>query len=109
MAKGAEYYPRVPLGALVRAKLEAMRWDAEGPVSSPRIQPPATPKKPAVGPAPAPAKVQAAKPADAVQAAVLSVPAADAGGVRRGRARRPPTAAPAEPVKPAPTTDGHQA
>jgi len=78
VAKGAEYYPRVPLGALVRAKLEAMRWDAEGPEFLPP-DPAAAPsaKKPAAGAAPAPAKVQAAKPAEAVQAAAQSVPPAE--------------------------------
>jgi NADH-quinone oxidoreductase subunit I/NAD(P)H-quinone oxidoreductase subunit I len=90
VAKGAEYYPRVPLGALVRAKLEAMRWDAEGP----EFLPP-DPAAAASAKKPAPAKAQAAPAAPPAPAA----PAA------------PAASAPAEPVKPAPapTPDGPKA
>ena len=33
--KNAEYYPRVPLGSLVRARLEALAWDRPAPVFLP--------------------------------------------------------------------------
>jgi formate hydrogenlyase subunit 6/NADH:ubiquinone oxidoreductase subunit I len=57
--KNAEYYPRVPLGSLVRAKLETRRWDA----SAPTFLPPEAPKPPEAKPAPAKAAAPAAKPA----------------------------------------------
>jgi NADH-quinone oxidoreductase subunit I len=53
--KNAEYYPRVPLGSLVRARIDAMRWDAPGP----DFLPPAAPAQPAAQP-PAPAAAPAA-------------------------------------------------
>jgi formate hydrogenlyase subunit 6/NADH:ubiquinone oxidoreductase subunit I len=53
--KNAEYYPRAPLGALVRAKLEALRWDAPGPVFLPPEPPKPVEAKPAAKPAVAPA------------------------------------------------------
>jgi NADH-quinone oxidoreductase subunit I/NAD(P)H-quinone oxidoreductase subunit I len=70
--KNAEYYPRAPLGALVRAKMEAHPWDARGPVFLPPAPPPppgaAAEAKPAapVKTAPKPAAAApAAKPAAA--------------------------------------------
>jgi NADH-quinone oxidoreductase subunit I len=45
--KNAEYYPRVPLGALVRAKLDERAWDAPGP----KFLAPEPPKPPAEKPA----------------------------------------------------------
>ncbi|OFX18885.1 MAG: NADH-quinone oxidoreductase subunit I, partial [Anaeromyxobacter sp. RBG_16_69_14] len=57
--KGAEYYPRVPIGTLVRAKIDARRWDAPGPEFLP-------PEPPGTAAATAPkAKAAAAKPAAA--------------------------------------------
>jgi len=57
--KDAAYFPRVPLGSLVRKKLEARAWDAPGP----EFLPPEAPKPPAEKPAkPAPAAPAAAKP-----------------------------------------------
>jgi NADH-quinone oxidoreductase subunit I/NAD(P)H-quinone oxidoreductase subunit I len=49
--KDATYYPRAPVGSLLRARLEARRWDAKGP----EFLPPEAPK-----PAPAPAAKPAA-------------------------------------------------
>jgi NADH-quinone oxidoreductase subunit I len=122
VAKGAEYYPRAPLGSLVRAKLEARRWDAPGPEFLPP-DPTAAVKKPA-GPAkaaaakPAPAKVAEAKPAEVVQAAAQAVPpdaparasaapAAKADGTAAAPAAAPaPTPAATSPSNPG---DGQQA
>jgi NADH-quinone oxidoreductase subunit I/NAD(P)H-quinone oxidoreductase subunit I len=57
--KGAEYFPRAPLGSLVRAKLNAVRWDAP-PTQFLPPEPPAP-----AAPAPAPAAAPAAPPAAA--------------------------------------------
>ncbi len=51
--KTAEYYPRAPLGTLVRAKFDAKPWNAKGPTFLP-------PAPPAPKPAPAPAAKPAA-------------------------------------------------
>jgi NADH-quinone oxidoreductase subunit I len=92
VAKGAEYYPRAPLGSLVRAKLEARRWDAPGPEFLPP-DPTAAAKKPAAKAAPKPpAKVAEAKPAEVVQAAAQTAP--------------PIEAASASAASPAPKVDG---
>ena len=69
--KGAEYFPRAPLGSLVRAKLAERPWHAPGPEFLPPAAEPATPpqkaapaKKAAPPPAPAaPVAAQAAAPA----------------------------------------------
>jgi NADH-quinone oxidoreductase subunit I len=54
--KGAEYFPRAPLGSLVRAKLDAVRWDAPAVAYLPPEPPAAAPPAPAAAaPAPAPA------------------------------------------------------
>jgi NADH-quinone oxidoreductase subunit I len=66
--KNAEYYPRVPLGSLVRARLETHAWDAPAPTFLPPA-PPAPPK--AAEPKPAPA----AKPAAAAPAPTAAAPA----------------------------------
>jgi NADH-quinone oxidoreductase subunit I/NAD(P)H-quinone oxidoreductase subunit I len=83
--KTAEFFPRAPLGSLVRAKLEARAWDAPGP----KFLPPEPPK---------PAAEKPAKPAAAKPAAPAAAPAAAA-----------PAAAPAAPAqapaaKPTPET-----
>jgi hypothetical protein len=64
MEKGAESFPRAPVGSLIRAKLEARPWDAPAP----EYLPPAPPGPPAL-------PVKAAPPA---------VPAAGAGGAAAG-------------------------
>jgi NADH-quinone oxidoreductase subunit I/NAD(P)H-quinone oxidoreductase subunit I len=53
--KSAEYYPRAPLGSLVRAKFDAKAWDAKGPTFLPPAPkpPPAPAAKPAAPAAPA--------------------------------------------------------
>jgi NADH-quinone oxidoreductase subunit I/NAD(P)H-quinone oxidoreductase subunit I len=91
--KNAEYYPRVPLGSLVRAKLEARAWDAPGPTFLPPAPPKPPEEKPAAKPAAAPAaKPAAAKPADGVPAPTkTSTPTATAA----------PTAAPTATPTPA--------
>ena len=58
--KGADYYPRAPLGSLVRAKFDARPWYAPGPEYLPP-EPPSAKKEPA--------KPAAAKPAAADSAA----------------------------------------
>jgi len=85
--KNAEYYPRVPLGSLVRAMMESRPWNAPPPEFLPP-EPPKPPeaKKPAAAPAPA-----AAKPA----ATTAAAPAAPA------PAPATPAAAPAAPAAPA--------
>lgn len=55
--KDASYYPRAPIGSLLRPRLEARRWDAKGPEFLPPEPPAAAPPaaaKPAAPPAPAP-------------------------------------------------------
>jgi NADH-quinone oxidoreductase subunit I len=70
--KTAEYYPRVPLGSLVRAKLETLAWDRPAPV----FLPPAPPKPPEAKPAAAPKAAPAAAPrADGAAAAAAPKPA----------------------------------
>jgi NADH-quinone oxidoreductase subunit I/NAD(P)H-quinone oxidoreductase subunit I len=76
--KGADYYPRVPIGTLVRAKIDERRWDAPGPEYLPP-EPPGTataaPKGKAAAAKPA-AAAPAAKPAVATPAAKPAAPAA---------------------------------
>ncbi len=57
--KGAEFFPRAPLGSLVRAKLDAIHWD-EAAVT---YLPPEPPALPAAAVAPAAAPAAAAPPA----------------------------------------------
>jgi NADH-quinone oxidoreductase subunit I/NAD(P)H-quinone oxidoreductase subunit I len=85
--KNAEFYPRAPLGSLVRAKLEARVWDAPGP----KFLPPEPPKPAAEKPA--------AKPAAAKPAAAAAAPAAAATQPAAPAAAAPaPAAAPAAPA-----------
>ncbi len=64
VAKDAAYFPRAPLGSLVRALVERRSWDASGPdFLPPDPNGPAVPAKPgkaAARPAPAPAAPAAA-------------------------------------------------
>jgi NADH-quinone oxidoreductase subunit I len=86
--KNAEYYPRVPLGSLVRVKLEEHRWDAAGPEFLPpepagAAKPVAQPKAAAAaaGAAPraaAPAPAPAAKAVPGNGAPVAEKPAPEA-------------------------------
>jgi NADH-quinone oxidoreductase subunit I len=91
--KAAEYYPRVELGSLVRAKLATRAWDAPGPKFLAPLPPkPPEEKKPPAKPAAAPA---AAAPAAAAPAA--AAPAA--------KPAEAPAAAPAPAAdKPSPET-----
>jgi len=61
--KGAEYYPRAPLGALVRAKIAERRWDAPGTEFLPPEPPSAAKPANAVHAAKAPAAAKPAAPA----------------------------------------------
>jgi NADH-quinone oxidoreductase subunit I len=83
--KGAEYYPRAPLGTLVRAKIDERRWDAPGPEYLPP-EPPgaataAAPKAKAAAPKPAAAapvpKPAVAAPAAKTAAAPVAATSAD--------------------------------
>jgi NADH-quinone oxidoreductase subunit I/NAD(P)H-quinone oxidoreductase subunit I len=56
VAKDATYYPRAPLGSILRPMLEARRWNAQGPTFLPPEPPAAAAPAPAAKPAaPAPA------------------------------------------------------
>ena len=112
--KNAEYYPRVPLGSLVRAMMESRPWDAPAPEFLPPEPPkppeakkpaaaaaapkPAAVAAPAVAPSPAPPErsAEGAKSKDA-PAAAAPKPAAVA-------APAAPEAAPAPAPKPNPET-----
>jgi NADH-quinone oxidoreductase subunit I/NAD(P)H-quinone oxidoreductase subunit I len=122
--KGAEYYPRAPLGALLRAKLAGSSWDAAGPEFMPpdpnavpkpaKKTPPAAAAKPAAAPAekpaadkpvaaapapaPAPKPIPEAKPAEGVKAAAEAVAPADAAPAA-GSAAAAPAAAPRPAVQ----------
>jgi NADH-quinone oxidoreductase subunit I/NAD(P)H-quinone oxidoreductase subunit I len=96
--KNAEYYPRVPLGSLVRAKLEVRRWDEPGPV----FLPPEPPRPPEAKPAAPAAKPAAPKPAAAPAgpagpAAAPASPALESAATPKPPA---PAAAPAAPASP---------
>ena len=69
--KGADYYPRAPIGMLVRAKIDERRWDAPGPEYLP-------PEPPGTATAAPKGKAAAAKPATAAPVAkpAVAVPAA---------------------------------
>jgi NADH-quinone oxidoreductase subunit I/NAD(P)H-quinone oxidoreductase subunit I len=95
--KTAEYYPRVPLGSLVRARLEATSWNAPGP----KFLPPEPPKPPEAKPAPKPAAAApaAAKPAAPAPVAAPAAPAAPAAAAVAAAPATPPAApAPAAPA-----------
>jgi len=83
--KNAEYYPRAPLGTLVRNKLESQVWDAPGPKFLPPEPPKPAEEKPKV----------AAKPAAAKPAAPAAAPATPAAAAPAAAAPAPAAAAPA--------------
>lgn len=107
--KNATYYPRAPLGTLVRALIDQRRWDAPAPVFLPPEppKPPAPPAKPV--PAAKPAAAPAAKPATATAGAAPAsaaakpagspAPAAATPGAKPAGAAAPAAAVPA--AKPA--------
>jgi NADH-quinone oxidoreductase subunit I/NAD(P)H-quinone oxidoreductase subunit I len=95
--KNAEYYPRAPLGSLIRAKLDARPWDAAGPT----FLPPAPPEPPEAAHAAKPAAA-AAKPAPAAAAAPKpAAPAPKADGAPAAAPAAPAATAPAAPPAPA--------
>jgi NADH-quinone oxidoreductase subunit I/NAD(P)H-quinone oxidoreductase subunit I len=102
--KNAEYYPRVPLGSLVRAKLESRAWDAPAPTFLPPEPPKPPEAKAAAKPAPAkpaaaPAAATAAPKPAPVSPAATAAPAATATATPTAAAA--PAAAPApKPVDP---------
>jgi NADH-quinone oxidoreductase subunit I len=82
--KNAEYYPRVPLGSLVRARLETLAWNRPAPVflppeppgaAKPAAQPKAAAAAAAVAPAKAAAPAPKAAPTNGAPAATAEVPA----------------------------------
>ncbi|BDG01858.1 NuoI/complex I 23 kDa subunit family protein [Anaeromyxobacter oryzae] len=87
--KTAEYYPRAPLGSLVRVKMEEHAWNAKGP----KFLPPEPPKPAAAKPAAKAAPAAAAKPAAAPAAEAPAAPAA-------APAPKPAAAAAAPAAKP---------
>ncbi len=92
--KSAEYYPRAPLGTLLRAKLEALAWDAPGPVFLPPAPPRPAAEKPAAPAKPAIAKPAVAKPVAADGAAPASPTAT--GTKTEAEAEAAPAPAPAK-------------
>lgn len=89
VAKGAEYFPRAPLGSLVRELIDSRPWYARGvdflPPEPPKPPAPAkpaptakpaaaAPAKPAAPAAPKPPAEPVAKPADLVAAAAVAPP-----------------------------------
>jgi NADH-quinone oxidoreductase subunit I/NAD(P)H-quinone oxidoreductase subunit I len=95
--KNAAYYPRAPLGSILRQRLEERSWDAAGPA----FLPPEPPKPAAEKPA---AKAAAAKPA---AAAATAKPAPVEGAVAPAKVA-PATAvavAPGAPPPAAPAVD----
>jgi NADH-quinone oxidoreductase subunit I len=112
VSKEATYYPRVPLGSILRKKLEQRPWDAAAPVYLPPEAPkPAAAAKPAIAVAAKPAPAIAAKPAPApapahpVEAAPApSAPAAGTGAVSapgdaaKSKDAAEPTAPPVAPT-----------
>jgi NADH-quinone oxidoreductase subunit I/NAD(P)H-quinone oxidoreductase subunit I len=100
--KNAEYYPRVELGSLVRARLESRPWNVPGPKFLPPEPPkpavPAAAKPAAPAAAAKPAATAPAAPAAAAPAAVAPAPAPVASAPA---APATPTSAPAPGDKPA--------
>ncbi len=96
--KGIEYFPRVPLGALVREMLAQRPWD----MPAPQFLPPEPPKPPPPRPAAAPPGA-AAKPGPAAPAArpAAPAPAAKPAGERPPPVPKPSGEAPAPVAKPA--------
>jgi NADH-quinone oxidoreductase subunit I/NAD(P)H-quinone oxidoreductase subunit I len=76
--KNAEYYPRVQLGSLVRARLEALAWDRPAPTFLPPEPPKPVEAKPAAKVAPAKPAAPAAAPAAEGAPAAATPPAAAA-------------------------------
>jgi NADH-quinone oxidoreductase subunit I len=112
VAKGAPYFPRAPLGSLVRAKIESRPWDAPAPEFLPPLSPEEKAKaaaaaKPAAAKAPAaaakPPAAAAAKPAPAEAAAKPAPATATADGAAPAPA---PAAAPAAESAPATAAPG---
>jgi NADH-quinone oxidoreductase subunit I/NAD(P)H-quinone oxidoreductase subunit I len=105
--KNAEYYPRVVLGSLVRAKLSAMKWDAPGPKFLPPEPPKPVVEKPKAAPAPKPAVAAAPAAAPAAVAAAVAAPApAPKPAAAPARVDGASAAAPpAPPVAPAPAVE----
>jgi NADH-quinone oxidoreductase subunit I len=100
--KGADYFPRAPLGSLVREVIATRSWDAAGPAYLPP-----EPLKPPPPPAPKPAP--AAKPAGAAPApgaapagAAAAKPAATAAPSLAAAATPAPAAAPGATAPAAP-------
>jgi NADH-quinone oxidoreductase subunit I len=111
--KNAEYYPRAPLGSILRLKLEERAWNAPAPV----FLPPEPPKPPAAKAAPAakpaaaaakPAADAAAKPAatngaPATPAPSAAPPAVQAAAAALASAAAAAPAPAAKPTAPAPS------
>jgi NADH-quinone oxidoreductase subunit I/NAD(P)H-quinone oxidoreductase subunit I len=99
--KGAEYYPRAPLGALVRALVAQRPWDA----AAPQYLPPEAVKPPPPPPPPKPAP--AAKAAAPAAGPAPAAPTAGAAPAAPAAAKPAAAAAPAaSPATPAPPTGG---
>jgi NADH-quinone oxidoreductase subunit I/NAD(P)H-quinone oxidoreductase subunit I len=95
VAKDAEYYPRVPLGSLLRPKLEERAWDAPGPdFLPPEPEKPAAKAPPAAKAAPAKA---GAAPAAAVPATTTVPAPAAAEAPAPSEAQAPSAAVPQDP------------
>jgi NADH-quinone oxidoreductase subunit I len=98
--KGIEYFPRAPLGSLVRALVAMRPWDAPAPqyLAPEAVKPPPPP--------PPPKPVPAAKPAAAAAGATPAAPAA----AKPAAAPAPPLAAAApaatSPANPPPPASG---
>jgi NADH-quinone oxidoreductase subunit I/NAD(P)H-quinone oxidoreductase subunit I len=107
--KNATYYPRAPLGSLVRKKLESRAWDAPGP----KFLPPEAPKPaaPKAAKAEGAAAAKAAAPAAAAAAAPAAKPAAAASANPAAKPSSVPAAPALDPAKvgakpPASPTEG---
>jgi len=97
VAKDAEYFPRAPLGSLVRKLRDARRWDASGPrflppePPKPPPPPPARPAAPAARPAPAAAAAPAAAPGGAAPAAAAPATSGKAAAPAPAATSTPPS------------------
>ncbi|ACL64717.1 4Fe-4S ferredoxin iron-sulfur binding domain protein [Anaeromyxobacter dehalogenans 2CP-1] len=99
--KNAEYYPRVPLGSLVRKRLETNAWDRAAPQFLPPEPPKPAEAKPAAKAAPAAKPAPAAK-ADGAAAAPAAPAPAKAAAPAPAPAAAAPAPAPAAPAAEAP-------
>jgi len=102
--KGADYFPRAPLGSLVRQLLATRSWDASGPTylrPEPLKPPAAAPPKPAPAAKPAaaaaPASAAPAAPRPAAPAAATAAPAPAAPATPKPAADEPAAPAPSSP------------